>query len=205
MVLPNPAFDEPAEPFATADETVCDLTPKPGVVAWADFLTKNVGGQRGRITKQACSGQSGHNAGRAFDWMISALDPEQKAKADAVIEWLLANDAEMFRRVGLSYIIWDKKIWGARSKVWKPYDGYAADGSCSNPPCRDPHTNHVHFSFNEPGAAGQTSFYRWLGGARPTRPVPSVPASPSSTPWLHGVVGALLGFGIARWWGNRKR
>lgn len=208
-MLPNPAFNEPAEPFLTSDESACEPNdPKAGVVAWANFLVENVGGGKGRIMGP-CNGRSGHAAGRAFDWMVSALDPVDKAKADAVIEWLLANDAEMFRRVGLAYIIWNKKIWSAGSKIWKPYDGFAADGSCPSPPCRNPHTDHVHFSFNWPGAAGETSWYRWLEGSRPVEPpapVPWVPARIETRLPAMGaalLVGVAAGFGAVVWWGRR--
>lgn len=137
--------------------------------------------------------------------MIDALEPEPRARADELIAWLLANDAEMFRRVGLRYLIWDKKLFTSRSARWAPYDGFSAQGTCPSPPCRNPHTNHVHFSFGKPGAAGETSFFKWLesGDARPPDPTPApTPASAAGMGWV--VFGAVSAFAAVSAW-NRRR
>jgi len=104
--------------------------------------------------------------------------PEEKARADELIAWLLANDAEMFRRAGLRYLIWDKKRWSTIDRQWKPYDGFDASGACASGVCRDPHTSHVHFSFGKAGADGQTSFYRAIAGHVPPAPPAPLPLFP---------------------------
>jgi hypothetical protein len=113
--------------------------------------------------------------------MIHAFDPPQRAKADELIDWLLRDGAEMFRRAGLRYVIWDKRVWSTLTQDWRPYDGYAPDGSCPKPPCRNPHVDHVHFSFGLEGAAGATSFYDWLRGGRPAE-LPVAPETPKALP-----------------------
>lgn len=144
------------------------------------FVLKHQGGSQGR-TLGPCDHISGHASGRAWDWMIRADVTEERAKADELIDWLLANNAEIFRRAGLAYIIWDKQIYSALDPRWKPYDGFDEAGDCIRPPCRSPHTDHVHFSFNIPGADGKTSFYRWLGADMPeVVPPPPTPLAKQS-------------------------
>lgn len=154
-MLPSPLIDSPAEPFTSAIEGECAQRERDGVHAFIDFVIDRQGGVAGR-TLGPCDGKSGHASGRAWDWMISAKLPEERAKADELIGWLLANDAEMFRRAGLGYIIWDRRIWSAGRPRWRDYGG------------RNPHTDHVHFSFNHAGADGRTSFYRWLDADQPS-------------------------------------
>lgn len=200
-MLPDPLFYTPAEPLMTSDESVCDPKERPGVHEFIKFVTKHQGGASGR-TLGPCGGTSGHAAGRAWDWMIRADVPEQRAQADELIAWLLANGAEIFRRAGLSYIIWDKHVWSALRPEWRPYDGFDEDGKCTRVRCRDPHTNHVHFSFNWPGAEGETSFYHWLASGKPVQP-PIVPPEPPAKPFrpvdfatrvVPLLAGAVLGF-----------
>jgi peptidoglycan hydrolase-like protein with peptidoglycan-binding domain len=55
----------------------------------------------------------------------------------------------MARRLGIQYMIWKGKIWGAYNLAggWRKYTG------------PDPHTNHVHISMTWAGTMGQTSFW----------------------------------------------
>jgi hypothetical protein len=189
-------------------ENECNQSEKPGVAAFAQFVKKHQGGSIGRIVGP-CGVKSGHASGRAWDWMISALDPESRARADELIAWLLANDAEMFRRAGLRYIIWDKKVFSSVFPSWRKYDGFSDQGTCPSPPCRNPHTNHVHFSFSKEGAAGETSFYQWLRGETeppdPALPGPDpVPLSkPAGLGWIG--VGLVFGFGTVMAYNRRQR
>lgn len=209
MPLPTPTFETPAEPFASPwGERECDQTPKPGVEAFAKFVVEHQGGRYGRIVGP-CGVRSGHASGRAFDWMIEADLPDERQAAEELLKWLLARDAEMFRRAGLRYVIWDRQIFSSRSPAWRPYDGYDASGACPSPPCRHPHRNHVHFSFSREGAAGQTSFYAWLRDGAPAHPQPPAPtpgapkqASAASLWWT--ALGAIFGFGAVLAY-NRRR
>lgn len=196
MPLPVPAFSAPAEGFLSADESHCDpgATDRLGVRAFIKFVTEHQGGVEGRIMGP-CNGKSGHASGRAWDWTIRVDITDERARADELIAWLLADDAEIFRRAGLSYIIWDRKIWSATNRQWQPYDGYDESGGCTRARCRDPHTSHVHFSFNAPGADGQTSLYTWLSGGGDVHPLPAL------SPYFAGTGGdytpALATFAVA--------
>ncbi|WP_258272927.1 hypothetical protein, partial [Escherichia coli] len=82
--------------------------------------------------------------------------------ADAVIKWMFAKDAQgrpyaNARRLGVMYVIWNGKIWGAygAGKGWRPYSTCAKhpekswDNTC--------HRNHMHISLSWAGAMGRTS------------------------------------------------
>jgi hypothetical protein len=192
----NPEFQGAVEPFLSANEKDCDAKERPGVHKFIKFVLAQVGGREGR-TMGPCTGKSGHSSGRAWDWMIDATNPEEKDTADAFLAWLLKNDQEIYRRAGLYYVIWNKRSWSNFRKSWGPYDGFAPDGSCPKPPCRNPHTDHVHFSFTPQGANGKTSFYKWLdenqpGGAEP--PPPGAEPLSSKPAWEYAALGFGLGF-----------
>jgi hypothetical protein len=55
----------------------------------------------------------------------------------------------MARRLGVMYIIHNRRIWGSyrATEGWRPYVG------------ANPHTDHVHFSFSWAGARKQTSYW----------------------------------------------
>jgi len=196
-----------------SDESVCDPNAhRPGVLAFMEFVLKNMGGSNASFARPCIPGKnSGHHAARAWDWKINAFDSEEKARADELLDWLMANDAELFRRAGLAYAIWNKKVWSAYRPYWHPYDGFDEQGQCKSGSCRDPHTNHVHFSFNWPGADGKTSFYRWLRGNRPVKkppePVEPLPtetsAAKATTNILPFIAGSLVGFGLV-FWGSKR-
>jgi hypothetical protein len=72
-----------------------------------------------------------------------------------MLKWLFASDSHgnpdaMFRRLGLMYIIWNKRIWGSWSQHWEPY-------SCSGVTLC--HVDHMHFSFGWAGAEKKTSYW----------------------------------------------
>ena len=131
----------------------CDPRDKPGVSAFAALMKANYKtGSTG--TSRGCQGgTSEHYDGRALDWMLSVKDPQQKAVADSVVAWLSARDGAMARRFGISYIIWNTKMWReyAPQRGWTAYTGSA------------PHTDHIHFSFSWDGAMARTSW--WTGRA----------------------------------------
>jgi hypothetical protein len=193
MPLPSPSFATAPEPFAPYwGEAEC--TPdieRAGVSAFRDFVLRHQGGGWGHSWRPcgATGLPSGHYSSRAWDWMIRADDPAERAAADELVEWLLANDGEMFRRAGLVYLIWNRQSWA----------GYRPEGDRLRTYTRaNPHTDHVHFSFSPEGADGLTSFYRWLDGGpelpvatTPPTPNPHVPLAPSS-PWP-AVVGLCAG------------
>lgn len=166
-MLPALTYPGPPEPFAKSDlEHGCGnpLVEQPGVKAWRDLLLAAVGGRNlGIVRACATGGYSEHKTGRAFDWGNDANDPTEAARAEGVLAELLADDAALFRRLGLMYVIWNRRIWSVTTKSWQDYHGTS------------PHTDHVHFSFSWPGALAQTSFFQALGvtpGAMPTTDIP---------------------------------
>jgi len=149
-------------------QSSCDPVAKPGAGALAALLTRTYPGSSTGITR-ACGADgiaSEHDEGRAIDWMVSVRDPKQAAQAQAVISWLFAPDAHgrpyaNARRLGVMYLIWNDRIWGAYAtdSGWRPYSACAArpeagyDTAC--------HRNHVHISLSWAGAMARTSF--WSG------------------------------------------
>ena len=131
----------------------CDPRDKPGVAAFATLMKANYKTGTTGISRTCTASVSEHYDGRALDWMLSAKDPQQKAVADSVVAWLSADNGAMARRFGISYIIWNTKMW----REYAPERGWAAyTGSV-------PHTDHIHFSFSWDGAMARTSW--WTGKA----------------------------------------
>lgn len=175
-VLPAMPAVPAALPVAVEDipayqpQTFCDPRDKPGVVAFGQLLTTTyldtrvVGISRGCTSEQ---GTSEHKDGRALDWGVSSTNPAQVAEVHAVFSWLFATDAQgvahaMLRRLGIMYIIWNKRIWGAWDGAWHDYSCSGVTGC---------HQDHVHFSFDWAGALAKTSF--WTGQVAGLIPPPT--------------------------------
>ncbi|HEY8822947.1 MAG TPA: peptidoglycan-binding protein [Dermatophilaceae bacterium] len=131
----------------------CDPRDKPGVTAFAALMKSNYKAGQTGISRTCQADTSEHYEGRALDWMLSVKDPQQKAVADSVVAWLSADNGAMARRFGISYIIWNHKMWREYrpEQGWAPYTGSV------------PHTDHIHFSFSWDGAMARTSW--WTGHA----------------------------------------
>jgi hypothetical protein len=131
----------------------CDPRAKPGLTAFAALMTARY--QTGSIGRfRACqSDTSEHYDGRAMDWMLNVNNANQKAIANSVTAWLSRNNGAMARRFGISYIIWNHKMW----REYRPEQGWTAYTGAV------PHTDHVHFSFAWDGAMKRTSW--WTGKA----------------------------------------
>jgi len=131
----------------------CDPRDKSGVTAFAALMKANYKTGATGISRSCQGDISEHYEGRALDWMLNVKDPKQKAVADSVVAWLSANQGAMARRFGISYIIWNTKMW----REYAPQQGWAKyTGSV-------PHTDHIHFSFSWDGAMKRTSW--WTGKA----------------------------------------
>ena len=152
---PSRTFTSSPEGYTSyVGQASCNNAAKPGVVAFRDLILKTYPCTGDYGISRACSqgGKSEHKEGRAWDWKLNAPHPA----ADAVLNWLLATDKNgvkhaMARRLGIMYMIWNRKVWKAyqSSKGWQNYTGAS------------PHTDHVHFSFSWDGANKKTSF--WAG------------------------------------------
>jgi peptidoglycan hydrolase-like protein with peptidoglycan-binding domain len=147
-----PATIEAAQPYV--GQATCDPVAKPGVRAFRDLLLRTYTdtGSFGIVRDCGAGGQSEHKEGRAFDWKVSAYNARQKGEADALISWLLKTDAHgnanaNARRLGIMYVIWNKRIWKSYDPRWQEYHGASS------------HTDHVHFSFGWNGAKKVTSYW----------------------------------------------
>ena len=141
----------------------CSRTDKPGAVALATWLTAHGGGW-GAIARPCSGGVSEHSEGRAFDWVLSAKDPADRALADTILGALFAPDAEgnphaLAREMGIMYIIWNDRMYAS-------YDAFEPkryqSSSCRRlRKCSQTlrHRDHVHFSLSRQGGKGLTSWY----------------------------------------------
>lgn len=129
----------------------CDPVERPGAVAVGRLLSGTYGVGTFGIARYCAGGTSEHHEGRAIDWMFRADDPAQDAVARSALAWLTGNNGEMARRLGVMYLIYDRKMWRAYDPAgaWKPYTGAS------------PHTDHIHISLTWDGALQRTSW--WTG------------------------------------------
>jgi len=158
---PSAPVDAPAGiegPAPYVPQQICDPVVRPGTRALADMVLAHhgVGATGGIVRDCAVGGLSEHKEGRAWDWSLSADDPVQAAAAAEFTAWLTADGpagetAYNARRLGVMYVIWDRRIWsaGRSGGGWQPYTG------------ADAHTGHVHVSLSWSGAMGLTSW--WTG------------------------------------------
>jgi hypothetical protein len=155
-----PAQVEAYSPYLP--QVSCDPNPKPGVVAFEQLmLTTYKHGWSGGIIRNCgapgvAGGRSEHKEGRAWDWMLNANSYEDQTAGQAAVDWLMSNGAVNARRLGVMYVIWNRRIWSAHddAKGWRPYN-YG-----------DPHVSHIHVSFSWAGAEKRTSW--WTGVVAPT-------------------------------------
>ena len=142
-----PAEVDPVSPYLP--QTSCSPIDMPGVVKLRALVLKTYGeGGAGAISHGCTEGLSEHSEGRAWDWMVDVGDTSERTAAANFLAWATANGGRNARRLGIMYIIYNKKIWA----VYRAADGWRASSD---------HTNHVHISFSWNGARGNTSF--WTG------------------------------------------
>ncbi len=131
----------------------CDPVDKPGAVAYAALMRSTYGTGYAGISRWCTEPQSEHLEGRAVDWMLDSTKPDQLEVGDSAVAWLTANNGENARRLGVMYLIWNRKMWRAYApeRGWQPYTGSS------------PHTDHIHTSLTWDGAMKRTSW--WTGSA----------------------------------------
>jgi hypothetical protein len=165
----TPNFGPIIEDYAAyKGQTRCKPKPKPGVVAFRRLVLNTYPRTRDFGISRQCSvgGRSEHKEGRAWDWGVDGTTRAGRRTASRLLGWLFATDRHEnrhanFRRLGLMYIVWRRRIWGSWERRWETY--------CEPTPrgCKDtdsnailhPHLDHVHFSFSWPGARKNTSFW----------------------------------------------
>jgi peptidoglycan hydrolase-like protein with peptidoglycan-binding domain len=86
--------------------------------------------------------------------MVDVGNKADRGAAADFLAWLTGpgpsgRRAEMASRLGVMYVIYNRKSWSSYTGYWKDYTGY------------DPHTSHVHISLSWNGARAHTSF--WTG------------------------------------------
>jgi len=167
VVAPRTPTGLPAaiEPLAQyVEQTACSPITRTGTASLATLLRRTYTDTT-TATVYGCGTdgtRSEHYDGRAIDWMVSALDAHHLAEANAAIKWLLATDSHahtfaMARRLGVMYLIFDNRMWGAWSGKWEEYNNclhrpsHADDNAC--------HRTHVHISLSWNGALGHTTFW----------------------------------------------
>ena len=164
-------------------QSICNPPAKPGVAKLRALLRKTYGNYTFYAARPCADDPtSEHTEGRALDWMVSLRRPDEKAKADAFLRWLLAagpdgTPAAMARRMGIMYIGWNSRIWRSyRGPGWGELKGCLSKPSQSwDTYC---HRDHIHFSFTWDGAAGRTSYWDGTPETTPTCPV----TQPSGNP-----------------------
>lgn len=155
---PSPVFGAAIDPYASYQgQTTCATSPTPGAVALRDMVRAaypGIGSSGPLLRSCGSGGTSEHKDGRAWDWMVDARVPAEKAAADELLAWLTAPDEHgnahaRLRRMGIMYMIYDGKVFKAyqAAKGWQPYTG------------SNPHVDHVHFSLGWPGARQQTTWW----------------------------------------------
>jgi hypothetical protein len=194
-------------PASWERESGCSPTEKKGPKQLRKLLLATYGPVGANIVRACSRADSGHEEGRALDWMVSVRDPAQKAIAESYLAWLQApdefgNPSAMARRLGISYVIWNNQMWRPGSGLWSAYSDCAEkkkrfkkfDNTC--------HRNHVHTSFSWDGALGRTSYYTGFVAcpAPVVNPWPPllVPAAPAVVPVAPArLVGSRKGIGLA--------
>ena len=185
---PAAAATDPVSPVAAPDvvegwspylgQVSCDPTPKPGAVELRQAVLAAYGGRDSGIGRSCnVGGNSEHKEGRAWDWGLDASKPAEKALAEQFLTWLLAPGpngmvAYNARRLGVMYVIWDRKVWSQYRAAdgWRKYTGASA------------HTDHVHISLTWNGATKRTSW--WTGKASQTDYGPCVEVEGTlAQPW----------------------
>jgi hypothetical protein len=163
-----PAFSARIDDYPRYErENTCSQTEKPGPQVVRNLLRTTYGTSIGtNILRPCTASDSGHEEGRALDWMTSVRVASQRDMANAFISWLQATDKwgnkhAMARRLGIQYIIWNNQMWRTYdpARGWTEYAGCKAVSKASSAYDNACHRNHVHLSFSWDGAWKKTSFY----------------------------------------------
>jgi hypothetical protein len=160
-----PTLIEPLAPYVA--QTSCDPKQRPGTANLARLVAATYRSFSATHWSSTYScgtdgPRSEHYDGRAIDWMVDVHNSEQHLAANAVVSWLLATDRAghkfaMARRLGVMYVIYNNRMWGAWSGSWEPYNNcakrpkHADDNAC--------HRTHMHISLSWNGATGRTSYW----------------------------------------------
>jgi hypothetical protein len=144
----------------------CDPDAEPGVIAFRSRVLGKYPWTGDSGISRGCSvgGQSEHKEGRAWDWRVNAGSEHDVAAVKDLFSSLFAkdeygNEHALARRLGVMYLIWNRKIWFPGSG-WRTYCVQKPRGCVDEGDLRHPHTDHVHFSFTWDGAKKNTTYYK---------------------------------------------
>jgi hypothetical protein len=165
----EPTFGPFIEDYAQYEgQTKCKPKPKPGVLAFEDLLRTTYPDSSWFGISRACDvgGQSEHKEGRALDWSRDVSNPAQRRSVGELFDWLFADDEygnanAMIRRLGIMYIVWNRRIWSTWDQGWDVYCVQKRK-TCKDPDggyALNPHIDHVHFSFGWDGARKKTTYW----------------------------------------------
>lgn len=107
----------------------------------AIFGVDNIGGIGER------SNPSDHPDGKAIDVMVKG------PKGNTIADYAVRNA----KRLGITYIIWNRQIWDSRNK--RGWEAYAPGFSGASP-----HTDHVHVSFHDRAGGGDQGLMQEIAG-----------------------------------------
>ena len=197
IVPVSPVFGPDVDAYAVSEgESTCSPTEKPGAARLRDLLVSTWGGTAS-ITRPCTAAASGHEEGRAVDWMMDAAVPAEEARAAALLAWLFASDSGgqshvMARRLGVMYIEHGDRMWRAYPKdgvpAFSPLPQYVSvqgvRTACATLPASYSttcHRNHVHISLDWDGAWARTSYWNPGDSYSCAPPAPAGAAAAGST------------------------
>ncbi len=168
-------------------QTTCESSPKPGALRLEQIIKGTYGSNQYTWIPRDCDrgGRSEHKEGRAIDWMVDVRKPEQRANAEAFLNWLLGPDANgrpygHALQLGIMYIGWHDRFWRGYGidRGWTELKGcFAKPEARHDNYC---HRNHIHISLTWAGARGE------IPGApaivAPEQPAPEQPAPEQPAP-----------------------
>lgn len=176
-------------------QTQCDPVAKPGTQRFVDLIKATYGSGDVAWIPRDCGvgGQSEHKEGRAIDWMVNVRHAQERAKAEAFLNWLLGPDQFGVEygnavRLGVMYIGWNDRIWRGYDikKGWTELKGcFAKPDKGSDNTC---HRNHIHISLTWDGASGRSSFWSGTPFSAPFCPREKSSASGAQGTRVGGVV-----------------
>jgi hypothetical protein len=164
-----PKFGPVIEDYADYEgQKRCKPRAKPGTLAFSELLQTTYPDTTWIGISRACDigGTSEHKEGRALDWARDAYNAAERRSVREMLDWLFAtddhgNENAMSRRLGIMYVIWNRKIWSTWNEGWEVYC-VQKKGKCKDPDSKSalhPHDDHVHISLSWDGARMETSYW----------------------------------------------